>query len=257
MTSRQRIEGLMDENPLMVYPSLAKALGLNTAIIIQQIHFLLQAAKNSRNNYVNVDNQWWVYNSLEEWSEIFTWLSVSTIQRTLAGLEDEGFIKSRQGVKDRFDRRKWYTIDYAKLSEVMPSIMSKWHDENVSKRHDDNKESDTTSESIAPVGAKPKRNSVPSSKMTLMKNAIVDAFRYDSDAMTKSEWGKIQSAAKQLCDVGLTPDDIPKLYAYCNARFTHFTPLALASNVSEWRKQGEKSTPPGFVSATAGLIFEN
>lgn len=257
MTSRPRIQGLMDENPLMVYPSLAKALGLNTAIIIQQIHFLLQAAKASRNNYVYVDNEWWVYNSLEEWAEIFTWLSVSTIQRTMVSLETEGFIKSRQGVKDRFDRRKWYTIDYVRLHEMVPSIMSKWHDENTSKWHDDNKESETTSESIAPEGAKDKKLSTPASLMNPMKNAIVAAFGYDWKKMTKQETGKIQAAAKSLCDVGLDPADVPKLYAYCQSRFTHFTPVALASNVSEWRKQGEKSTPPGFVSATAGLIFEN
>lgn len=90
-----------------------------------------------------------------------------------------------------------------------------------------------------------------------MAQAIVDVFGYDWNKVTKQEKGKILAAAKSLCDVGLDPADVPKLHAYCRSQFTRFTPVALASNVSEWRKQGEKSTPPGFVSATAGLIFEN
>lgn len=276
MTSRPRIQGLIDEYPLLVYPSLAKALGLNTSIIIQQIHFLIENARSSRNQYVNIDGDWWVYNSLEEWAEVFTWLSVTTIQRTMAALEADGLIKSRQGVKDRFDRRKWYTVNYAKLAEVVPSIMSKWHDENTSKWHDDNKESDTTSESVAPKGAKATPSKVaPRIQKAKTKDSNRDAFYSKADALIEA-WAsamgfdgaaigasynsttrrKIANAMLKW-DVPPTPEEITRFVSAKVKVKPDYEFNWLEDDLPKWRKQGEKSTPPGFVSATAGLIFEN
>ncbi len=48
---------LINEPPLMVIPTLAKALGINSAIILQQIHYW-----NTLNNNV-IDGYQWCYNS--------------------------------------------------------------------------------------------------------------------------------------------------------------------------------------------------
>ena len=48
---------LIDDYPILVLPKLAEKIGLNEAIILQQIHYWL---KESKHFY---DNKIWVYNS--------------------------------------------------------------------------------------------------------------------------------------------------------------------------------------------------
>lgn len=127
MTTTIRASHLLDEPPIMVYPSLAKAIGINQAIVLQQLHWLLNATERSKNKYNFVDGRWWVYNTYAEWQEYFCWLSVPAIKTLFLQLERDGFILTQQGVKKATDRRKWYTIDYEtwnKFSEGIKSIPS-------------------------------------------------------------------------------------------------------------------------------------
>ena|SRR5690625_145506 len=97
---------LIDENPLIVLPSLAKKIGLNEAIILQQIHFWINKKKNYR------DGNYWVYNTYNGWSKQFPFWSVSTIRRSLKNLEKMGLIVTANYNKDLYDKTKWYSIDY-------------------------------------------------------------------------------------------------------------------------------------------------
>ena len=103
---------LLNEYPLIVLPSLSKEIGLNEAIILQQIHFWLNKKKNFK------DGRYWVYNTYEGWSEQFPFWSVSTIRRILGKLEDSELIMSGNYNKMGADRTKWYTINYDKVSKI-------------------------------------------------------------------------------------------------------------------------------------------
>lgn len=101
-----KTKALIPENPLLVLPSLAKEIGLNEAIILQQIHFWLQT------NYHIKEGQRWIYNSYTQWQEQFPFWSIKTIQRTILSLEKKSIIKSGNFNKLKIDRTKWYTINY-------------------------------------------------------------------------------------------------------------------------------------------------
>lgn len=104
---------LLDEAPMLVYPTLARILGINSAVMLQQLHFLLNSTKTAKNKYNFIEERWWVYNSYQEWQrDHFSWLSISNIKRLFLNLEELGVVLSMQGVKNPSDRRKWYTIDY-------------------------------------------------------------------------------------------------------------------------------------------------
>lgn len=100
-------------------------------------------------------------------------------------------------------------------------------------------------ESIAPNGAsKP----IPAQTINPMKDAIAKVFNYSWEKMSKPEKGLVQLTAKELCEAGITPAEVPALYTYCKSRFTNFKPRALSTNVSDWRK-----TTGGNVSVLDGL----
>lgn len=104
---------LIQESPLTFQPSLAVAIGLNEAIVLQQVHYWLA---NSKNKGYEQDGYKWVYNTYAEWKETnFPFWSENTIQRTFANLEEAGLVVSIQPMKSKYDRTKYYRIDYPKL----------------------------------------------------------------------------------------------------------------------------------------------
>ena len=106
---------LINEQPLQVLPSLANIIGLNEAIILQQLHFFLRISRNK------IGGRSWVYNTINDWQAEFSFWSVKTVQRTIENLEKSGLVVSTDKFnKMKMDKTKWYTIDYQKLSEILP-----------------------------------------------------------------------------------------------------------------------------------------
>ena len=106
---------LINEQPLQVLPSLANIIGLNEAIVLQQLHFFLRISRNK------VGGRSWVYNTINDWQSEFSFWSVKTVQRTIENLEKSGLVVSTDKFnKMKMDKTKWYTIDYQKLSEILP-----------------------------------------------------------------------------------------------------------------------------------------
>lgn len=101
---------LINEPPLQVLPSLAKEIGLNEAIMLQQMHYWLL---KSANEFTGVK---WFYKTLEEWQTEFPFWSAMTIRRTLGSLEKQKIIKIGNFNKKKFDKTKWYTIDYQRAN---------------------------------------------------------------------------------------------------------------------------------------------
>jgi hypothetical protein len=104
---------LINESPLMVMPSLAKTIGINEAVILQQIHYWLNPDHNK--NYY--DNKHWVYNSYDDWLKQFKFMSKSTLRRAIAKLESFKILFSQKVHSKKSDHTKWYTIDYDKLNK--------------------------------------------------------------------------------------------------------------------------------------------
>lgn len=97
---------LIDEPPLQVLPSLAREIGLNEAIMLQQMHYWLI---KSSNEFEGVK---WFYKTLEDWQTEFPFWSTMTIRRTLTNLEKQKVIRIGNFNKKKFDKTKWYTIEY-------------------------------------------------------------------------------------------------------------------------------------------------
>jgi len=105
---------LIQEHPLQVLPTLATLIGLNEAIVVQQIHYWLSGKSGKM-----IDGRRWIYNGYKEWREQFPFWSDDTIVRAFKGAEKKGIILSRQ--EKSFNRKKWYSLDYDTLDSLCPS----------------------------------------------------------------------------------------------------------------------------------------
>ena len=107
----QEMSLLISEPPLQVLPTLARLIGLNEAIILQQVHYWLQRSNNVRDGYR------WVYNSYPEWyKQMPIWKSETTMRTAFKNLEKQGLLITANYNKAKFDKTKWYRINYEKLS---------------------------------------------------------------------------------------------------------------------------------------------
>lgn len=97
---------LFNEPPLVVSPTLAEAIGLNEAIVLQQLHYWLQKSDHLH------EGRKWIYNTYTQWVEQFPFWSETTIKRTITSLESKGYIITGNFNRAGFDRTKWYSINY-------------------------------------------------------------------------------------------------------------------------------------------------
>lgn len=105
---------LMDEHPLVILKPIAKAIGLNESIVLQQINYWIKINESKGINYY--DGRYWVYNSIQNWAESeFDFWSYDTVKRTFKSLEVNGLLITGNYNREARDRTKWYTIDYEKL----------------------------------------------------------------------------------------------------------------------------------------------
>ncbi|MGG3891103.1 DnaD domain-containing protein [Metabacillus fastidiosus] len=103
---------LLDEKPLLIIPSLAKKVGLNESIILQQIHYWLQISDHTYEGYK------WMYNTYDKWAEQFPWWSKATIRRLITKMEKLGIIVTGNFNKMKMDKTKWYRINYDALDDM-------------------------------------------------------------------------------------------------------------------------------------------
>ena len=107
---------LINEPPLQVLPSLAKAIGINEAVVLQQIHYWVS---QKRHLY---DGRYWTYNTYEDWNEQFSYMSKSGLRKVIHRLESKGLVMSHNYNKNSFDHTKWYTINYETLNSYTPKV---------------------------------------------------------------------------------------------------------------------------------------
>jgi DnaA N-terminal domain len=95
---------LKEGSCLTFQASLAKELGLNEAIFLQQLHYWLVSCKKD-------NNEAWVYNTYAQWHKQFPFFSEITIRRIINSLEKQEAIITKIHYKNNV-KVKYYTINY-------------------------------------------------------------------------------------------------------------------------------------------------
>lgn len=120
---------LFNEEPIVINRLSAKVLGLNEAIVIQQIHYWLDINRKAKINFH--DGRTWTYNTYENWHKNnFDFFGIATIKRIFKSLFDKGILLKGNYNKHKYDRKLWVTIDYDKLDELLNDYICK-NTENV------------------------------------------------------------------------------------------------------------------------------
>ncbi|MCE4971883.1 phage protein, partial [Staphylococcus chromogenes] len=198
---------LIDDYPIQVLPKLAEEIGLNEAIILQQIHYWLNSSKH------NYDGKRWIYNSYPKWIEQFPFWSESTIKRTITSLEKQNLVHVGNYNKAGFDRTKWYSINYTTLNKLMtrpsgqndPTMRSNWHD--GIGQNDPTNTIDYTETSSETTN----NNILSPSSTAYPYRDVIDYLNQQTGKHYKSTTKKNQTVIRARSDEGFNLDDFKKV----------------------------------------------
>jgi hypothetical protein len=117
---------LPGDQVIVASTSLAFGFGLERAVILQQLHFLLGNKRNGK----TINGSRWIYNTYKQWKkDHLPWMSLMTIRRRFCELEKMEAIDSCQPELS-FSRRKYYRLSdklldaLAKAAGQTPSVQS-------------------------------------------------------------------------------------------------------------------------------------
>lgn len=88
--------------------SIAKEYGINVAVILNELCFLIE--QNKENNVNFYDGKYWVLSSIKDWSNLLDYMTINTIRRTLKRMEKDGLIVTGNYNQSKYDRTKWYAL---------------------------------------------------------------------------------------------------------------------------------------------------
>lgn len=109
---------LIDGTQIPVTSELAQVVGLNEAIVLQEVYYWCKV--NRREKRPPHDGYYWVYNSYRGWKENhFPWWSISTVRRTFEKLKKRNLLVAGNYNKSKMDQTKWYRINFPVLAATI------------------------------------------------------------------------------------------------------------------------------------------
>ena len=107
---------LIAEPPLLVLPTLAKSIGLNEAIMLQQCHYWMLRSPHGR------DGRTWFWKRQEDWQAEFPFWSKATIKRIAKSLRESKLLDTEHFNAKDWDHKTWWSINYKEFARLEARI---------------------------------------------------------------------------------------------------------------------------------------
>lgn len=198
---------LFDSHPIVVDRELAKAFGLNEAIVLQQLNYWLNGKSAKL-----INGRKWIYNSYKQWQEDnFPFWSLATVRRAIENCEKKGLIITDNFNKAGFDKTKWYSIDYEMVDKGMSKRVAQNEQTDCSKRANgvaQNEQTNTRdySEITTEITTDNNSRAEPDGVADKTKT-IVDYLNEKTDSHYKATTPKTKQLVQARLKEGFTVDD--------------------------------------------------
>ncbi len=120
---RRRLFLLNDQTAPRINTELACEIGLNESIILLQFEFWQSISEHF------YEDKYWFYNSIPEIRDTFRFWSVETVKRSVAELIRRNYVYTGNFNKSKFDKRRWYSLNFNELSKLNSIRIDMNHDQ--------------------------------------------------------------------------------------------------------------------------------
>lgn len=219
---------LIEEAPLQVLPTLAKRIGLNEAIVLQQLHYLLRRSKGAPID-LPIEAPKDEPDALT-WRKVFPFWGPATIKRTFAELRKRKLVVVEQ--PHGTDRRNRYAIDYEAL-ELLDQVDPHEGINVIPSNGSDRSAGGDQVETLEGIESTPSSGSERSS--------VVDAVNDRGTATTESETtsptlpptSEVSSTVSSVCGGGADQIGIDSVDANGSQHASEFQPETRAAEMLE------------------------
>lgn len=267
---------LFNESPYIIQKSLAMKVGVDEALFIQQLHYLVTNKEKGSDFDTFKDGYTWVYNTWWGWQEFFPFWNQKKLQRMINKLETENILVGRKDLNAKaYDKTKWYRIDYTVLlnlpdnnyfkkegaieKEKKKERILKAMGQNVLMRNDKDSNNEGNKETpINPtvptlgqnVPIEKDKMSQPIPKNSLPKNPLSLFSKYVSIAMSPIDFFKESISSKPTKYIQIELESLTNQYGkdIVNESIKRLADLntnkyiaTIKGIISRWEKQGMKS----------------
>jgi len=113
-------KNLTGEHPMILLKNLAVEIGLNEAIMLQQLQYWEGKAT------VKHAGRMWVFKTVKEWrKQDFPFWSIGTINNVIKSLRDKNLILVEQLSKHAYVRKNYYCVNYQQVDKINEIIAAK------------------------------------------------------------------------------------------------------------------------------------
>ena len=99
----------------------AEVFGINGALVLNQIRYWTDPKRSKHYK----EERYWAYNSLQAWQIQLASISERTLRRVFTHLETIGVLMVKKFNAWRRDQRKWHTINFEKLNDLLQNVNQK------------------------------------------------------------------------------------------------------------------------------------
>jgi len=126
---------------------MAKEVGIEAAIIYQNICFWVDKNKANKQNFIN--GYFWTYNTYKAWQELFPYMKLNTIKRAIKVLKEAGFIVVEKGLNEsnKWDKTNYYRYTNKTITDSKEKSQSEQHENNDEYNTDNKQQTINTVES--------------------------------------------------------------------------------------------------------------
>lgn len=104
---------------LVIPVDLAAEVGLNEALFLQQVHYMIESKLGEVHR-----GQRWIFNTFEQWAEVFPFWSKRTIERIVKKLRESELLLVDDFNRSKSKHTNWYTINYELLEQSYPQLFN-------------------------------------------------------------------------------------------------------------------------------------
>jgi len=127
-----------------ICPELACEIGLNESMLLLQLEFWIRLSGKKQK-----DGRFWIYESLTDFHEIFSFWSPATINRIVHSLQEKKLIHVGNFNALKFDRTRWFALNGAEIAKLKSvHIVTGWafaDDSSISQNDTRTTQNDTSS----------------------------------------------------------------------------------------------------------------
>ncbi len=197
---------LFDEHPILVDRELASVIGLNEAIVLQQLNYWLHSKSAKQ-----IDGRLWIYNTYDNWKkDNFPFWSRNTIRRALNSCIKKGLVITGNFNKAGFDKTKWYSINTQKLDEVMGSACDQNGQTDSPKWADGSNQNGQTNTTYYPetISKTTTNNQAQPDTLAQQRKEVIEYLNKKTDSKFKPNAKGNKSVIDPRLKEGYTVDDM-------------------------------------------------